>query len=262
MTDTEFLDDEYRGRLDVGLWRRVLAHAKPYRREVLGLALSGLIMAGADALLPLVTGWVVDDAVQGARGRALLAGHALLFLGIVLLMCLLVCSSSCWLDGSGRGWPTTCAGPASPTSRSCPSPSTTGAPWAAHGPSDLGLRAAGLPDPWSLLDVCWGAAFLLGICGMMLWMDARLAGLVMLVLPPLAVVSLVFQGKLLRSQRLVRKANSQITASFHEGIQGVRTTKALVARRRASVSSRASPRRCGTTPSRTPCRPPSTSPSC
>ena len=229
MTDTEFLDDEYRGRLDVGLWRRVLAHAKPYRREVLGLALSGLIMAGADALLPLVTGWVVDDAVQGARGRALLAGHALLFLGIVLLMCLLV-----WLFillagriGTGMAYDMRRAGFAHLQELSFSFYDRRPVGWLMARLTSDCERLASL-IPWSLLDVCWGAAFLLGICGMMLWMDAKLAGLVMLVLPPLAVVSLVFQGKLLRSQRLVRKANSQITASFHEGIQGVRTTKALV----------------------------------
>ena len=50
----------------------------------------------------------------------------------------------------------------------------------------------------------------------------------MTIIPLLAVISLVFQKKLIRSQRLVRKTNSQLTASFNEGIMGVRTTKALV----------------------------------
>ncbi len=63
---------------------------------------------------------------------------------------------------------------------------------------------------------------------MMLRLNPRLAMLVMATLPPLVIVSVIFQRKLLRSQREMRKTNSKITASFNEEMMGVRTTKALV----------------------------------
>jgi ATP-binding cassette subfamily B protein len=63
---------------------------------------------------------------------------------------------------------------------------------------------------------------------MMLRLNARLALFVIAILPPLAIVSVLFQVRLLRTQRLVRKTNSKITATFNEAIMGVRTTKALV----------------------------------
>ena len=88
-------------------------------------------------------------------------------------------------------------------------------------------RLAGV-IPWTLLDMVWGTALVAGISVMMLVLEWRLALLVMLVLPPLAVVSRAFQRRLLRTQRAVRRVNSQLTASFNEGIMGARTTKSLV----------------------------------
>ena len=56
----------------------------------------------------------------------------------------------------------------------------------------------------------------------------KLALLALVVIPPLAVISLYFQKKILKYQRRVRKTNSRITGSFNEGIMGAMTTKTLV----------------------------------
>jgi ATP-binding cassette subfamily B protein len=82
--------------------------------------------------------------------------------------------------------------------------------------------------PWTLLDLVWGTALLSGITVMMLWMNWRLALVVLCIVPPLSVATVIYQRKLIRTQRLARKTNSRITASFNEGITGVRTTKAFV----------------------------------
>src|SRR5690606_35664747 len=79
-----------------------------------------------------------------------------------------------------------------------------------------------------LLDFLWGISLVLGVSAAMLLLNWRLGLVLLLVLPPMAVVSAVFQRKLLHSARAVRKANAEITAAFNEGIMGVRTTKALV----------------------------------
>src|SRR5690606_8062312 len=47
----------------------------------------------------------------------------------------------------------------------------------------------------------------------------------------LAIISKIFQRRLLLSARAIRQYNSQITASYNEAIQGVRTTKTLVRER-------------------------------
>ena len=63
---------------------------------------------------------------------------------------------------------------------------------------------------------------------MMFWMNWKLALVVLCIVPPLSVVTTVYQKKLIRMQRLARRTNSKITAGFSEGIMGVRTSKAFV----------------------------------
>ncbi|MFT7669553.1 MAG: ATP-binding cassette subfamily B protein [Planctomycetota bacterium] len=81
---------------------------------------------------------------------------------------------------------------------------------------------------WGLLDIVWGSATMLWIIIAMGSVDWRLALVILSVVPPLALVSSFFQKKILASSRIVRKTNSRITASYNEGIMGVRTTKAFV----------------------------------
>ena len=81
--------------------------------------------------------------------------------------------------------------------------------------------------PWFLLDVCWGITFL-GLVGVgMLLIDFVLGLCVMAVVPFLVIVTGYFQSRLLKSSRLMRKTNSELTAVYNEGITGIRTTKSL-----------------------------------
>jgi ATP-binding cassette subfamily B protein len=82
--------------------------------------------------------------------------------------------------------------------------------------------------PWTLLDVVWGGLLLFGITVMMFWMNWRLALVVLCIVPPLSMVTTIYQKKLIRTQRLARRTNSKITAGFSEGIMGVRTSKSFV----------------------------------
>ncbi|HRE04753.1 MAG TPA: ABC transporter transmembrane domain-containing protein, partial [Opitutaceae bacterium] len=81
---------------------------------------------------------------------------------------------------------------------------------------------------WGFLDIVWGLTYLTMIAASLLVMNWRLGLIVISVVPPLALLSKYFQKKILLSAREIRKYNSQITASFNESIQGVRTTKTLV----------------------------------
>ena len=81
---------------------------------------------------------------------------------------------------------------------------------------------------WSLLDLFWGVVMLVMCSVTMLTINWKLGLAVMVVLPPLAVISFYFQQKILKSWRAVRKTNSRITGAFNEGIMGAKTTKTLV----------------------------------
>lgn len=81
---------------------------------------------------------------------------------------------------------------------------------------------------WSVLDMVWGVAMMIGIVGVMAVVNLKLTLITLAVAPLLVVVSIYFQKKIIDVQRVVRKMNSKITGSINEGIIGAKTTKTLV----------------------------------
>ena len=81
---------------------------------------------------------------------------------------------------------------------------------------------------WSLMDCVWNTSYLIGSLGVMLAINARLALLVMLILPLIVVLFALFKGKLIMVNHRIRELNSRITGDFNEGITGAKTIKTLV----------------------------------
>ena len=81
---------------------------------------------------------------------------------------------------------------------------------------------------WTLLDSIWQLSYLIGAIVVMLVINARLALLVLAVLPLTVLFFSLFQSKLTRVNREIREQNSVITGNFNEGITGARTIKSLV----------------------------------
>ncbi len=92
--------------------------------------------------------------------------------------------------------------------------------------SDIGRLAEIIS--WSLIDLFWGAALIIGIAVVMLIVNWQLALLVLFTVPILAFISVYFQRKILEKYRETRKINSKITGAFSEGITGAKTAKTLV----------------------------------
>ena len=81
---------------------------------------------------------------------------------------------------------------------------------------------------WTLLDIIWHMSYLVGAIAVMLSINARLALMVLAVLPLAAVFFSRFQSRLTKVNREIREQNSVITGDFNEGITGARTIKTLV----------------------------------
>ena len=81
---------------------------------------------------------------------------------------------------------------------------------------------------WTVLDSIWQLGYVIGAVVVMFVINARLALLVVAVLPLAALFYAIFQGKLVRVNREIREINSRITGDFNEGITGARTVKTLV----------------------------------
>ena len=81
---------------------------------------------------------------------------------------------------------------------------------------------------WTIIDSVWQIAYVIGAIVFMLIANARLALLVLTILPLLVVLFSIFQKKLVRINREIREINSKITSNFNEGITGAKTIKTLV----------------------------------
>lgn len=81
---------------------------------------------------------------------------------------------------------------------------------------------------WGLVDVFWSFAYVIGAFVAMIILNYKLAIIVMVVVPLMAIITAYFQKKLLITSRKVRKINSKMTGYFNEGITGAKTSKALV----------------------------------
>jgi ATP-binding cassette subfamily B protein len=81
---------------------------------------------------------------------------------------------------------------------------------------------------WGLIDFSWSAFYCIGVVFSMFMVHWRLAVIVCATIPPLAVLTWLFQRKILAVNRIVRKLNSKMTGAMNEGITGARTVKVLV----------------------------------
>ena len=84
---------------------------------------------------------------------------------------------------------------------------------------------------WGLVDMFWGLLYVVSVFGIMFMLNVRLALIILLIVPCIAVLTVYFQNKILHWNRKVRKINSQITSAYNEGITGAKTSKSMVIER-------------------------------
>ncbi len=221
-------EETYNKRFNLDLWKEIIKYSLPYKRILLGLAAVMLLVAGVDAVLPLMTRYAIDNFVvpnqlEGFRGFAwvyflIISLQALnIFLFIYLAGRLetdIACDirqaafeklqqlSLSYYDKKPVGW------------------------LMARLTSDIHRLSSVIS--WGLVDLVWGGSMMVTIMVIMLALNFRLALITLSVVPPLALISLYFQKKILAEFRLVRSLNSKITGAFNEGISGARTSKTLV----------------------------------
>lgn len=88
-------------------------------------------------------------------------------------------------------------------------------------------RIGGLVS-WGLLDSTWNCTYLIGSIVIMLSLSWKLALMVLIIIPLIALASTYFQKIMVTLNRKIREINSRITGNFNEGITGAKTTKTLV----------------------------------
>ena len=81
---------------------------------------------------------------------------------------------------------------------------------------------------WGLINFSWSVFYLIGAVIAMFLVHWKLAIIVCLTIPPLALLTWFFQKRILVVNRVMRKLNAKMTGAMNEGITGARTVKVIV----------------------------------
>ena len=214
---------------DFKTWKKIIGMIVPYRGLILALLLLNIMIAGFDTLFPYLNKTAIDTFASDAFVES-----EFIRFGIFYFICITLQAFGVygffWIAGRiemkfSYQLRKDCFHKLNELSFSYFDKTPQG--WIiARMTSDVG-RLSEIVS-WSMMDLFWGISLMIFTTVMMLSVNWKLALLVLMIVPILAVVSVYFQTRILKSYREVRKINSKITSGFSEGIMGAKTTKTLV----------------------------------
>ncbi len=221
-------EDDFKAKLDAGLWWKIFRRALGMKLYLVPLAIAAVTIAMCDAAYALVTRWVIDGVMRDGAD-APFVHYIAVYLGITLAIC-----TGIWVFIEMAG---NLSNRLAHDIRRDSFERLQQLEFAFFDTRPVGWLISRLTSDcdrlarvisWGFLDIVWGLSLVCMIAVSLLIMNWRLGLIVLAVVPPLAVIAKFFQKRMLMSARDIRKYNSQITASYNESIQGVRTTKTLV----------------------------------
>ncbi len=214
---------------DFKTWKKIIGMIVPYRGLILALLLLNIMIAGFDTLFPYLNKTAIDTFASDGFVES-----EFIRFGIFYFICITLQAFGVygffWIAGRiemkfSYQLRKDCFHKLNELSFSYFDKTPQG--WIiARMTSDVG-RLSEIVS-WSMMDLFWGISLMIFTTVMMLSVNWKLALLVLMIVPFLAVVSVYFQTRILKSYREVRKINSKITSGFSEGIMGAKTTKTLV----------------------------------
>lgn len=219
---------DYCQKLDLSLWKRLFHIARPYHKWLFLSLFAMAVCAACDVIFPQLTGYAIDHFITRHASDGM-TGFVVKY--VVVLLVQVGCTFA-FLYLSGKVEVGTCH-----LIRQMGFQKLQELPFSYYDRMPVGYLLSRMTTDtqrladtigWSLLDVVWGVIYLILCSIQMFLLNWRLAAVIVLVLPPLAVISLYFQKRILNAHREIRKTNSKITGAFNEGIMGAKTTKTLV----------------------------------
>ena len=207
---------------------RLVPYMKKYKRILLTMIVCGLLGTSMDIGLPLLQKYALDHFIGGKTLNTLPVYIAIYVAGILFasVMNFIACngamSTEVRVNRDLRG---AAFNHLQTLSFSYFNQNSVG--WI-HSRVMSDTSRIGSLVSWSLMDCVWHTTYLIGALAVMLIINARLALLVMLILPLIVILYSVFQKKLIQANRRIRELNSKITGDFNEGITGAKTIKTLV----------------------------------
>ena len=221
-------EQEYNKPFSFRTWAKMLPFFRPYRKYfaiTLGL---NIVLAGIDVIVPLFQSYAIDRFITPGTRNGLWVFAAVYAAVIVAQTCSVYWSvRAATIIEMNVGKDLKWAQFAHLQTLSFSYYNTTPVGYIhARVMSDT-LRIASMVA-WGLVDMFWAFLYVVSVFGIMFVLNARLALIILVIVPCIAVLTVYFQNKILHWNRKVRKINSQITSAYNEGITGVRTSKSMV----------------------------------
>lgn len=221
-------EQEFTKSFDIKIWKKILPFLKPYKKIFIMIISLNVFCSLVDIALPLFQRYAIDHFIEEKTIDGI-AGFGVIYAIVILLQTMSVIF---FTRGNmnvemkvGRDLKRACFVHLQTLSFSYYNVTPVGY-ILARVMSDTN-RIAGLVA-WNLIDVLWASTYVLGVFIAMLILNWRLALLVILIVPAIALLTVYFQNKILTWNRKVRKINSKITGAYNEGIMGAKTSKTLV----------------------------------
>ena len=223
-----FEEEEFETKFTGTTFRRILGLLRPHWKIVVAFLIMIAITAGMDSLFTFVTKHIIDDGIMAKNLPALYRLLAI-YAGMTVMQ-------SFWVFGFIYS-----VGVLGERVRydlrqmmfnhlqelSLSYYSRTPVGWIMSRVTSDSDRVADLIT-WELLDITWATTSVISSLIFMLFINWKLALIVLVMVPVLVVVAVEFRKRILKEFRNVRKINSKITGQFNENITGVRVVKALV----------------------------------
>ena len=221
-------EQEYKKPFSFQVWAKMLPFFKPYKKYFVITIGLNLLLAGIDVLVPLFQIYAIDHFIvpDTLDGIPIFAG---VYIGLIVLQTVFV-----YVSVHAATTIEMCVGKDLKWAQfehlqtlSFSYYNTTPVGYIhARVMSDT-LKIAGM-TAWGLVDMFWAFVYVVSVFGIMLLLNWKLALIIMMIVPCIALLTVYFQNKILHWNRKVRKINSQITNAYNEGITGVRTSKSMV----------------------------------
>ena len=234
-----FDEQDYTKSFQWGIWKRLMPVMRPYRRDFAGMFAFNLITAAIDVVLPLFQRYAISNYIEAGTLSGLLP-YTLCYFGVILLQALSVVAfarNSMKIEMcAGRDMRANLFTHLQTLSFSFYNVTPVGY-LLSRVMSDTSRIASMVA--WNLTDILWAMFYVLGTFAAMLLLNWKLALVVIVIVPVIAVLTGYFQNRILHWNRRVRKLNSRITGAFNEGITGAKTSKTLGIEEQNTASFRA-----------------------
>lgn len=228
LTTTALKEEEFNKKVDMKVWKRLLAYGLRQKKLLIPLIVFMFIVAAIDLVYPQLSRYAIDSIIMQGDIKRLIPFAAVYFIVIALQSF----GTVMFISRAGKLEMAIAYDIRQDAFKKLQELSFSYYDKTAVG--YIMARMIGdiprLSDmiAWSLTDILWSGGFVIGCTVLMLSRNWKLALLVLIVVPPIAILCAWFQKRILQQHRIVRKQNSRITGAFNEGIMGAVTTKTLV----------------------------------